>query len=450
MKFLFPNLFLIFNILGTEYIPQKIIAQPIQTISFADALKRASSISIETNRARQNAKVLESDAEIAELQAKPKIQLTSNIATRLTGVAPRTALTTPAPTKIGTEYLVFDHSYGAQISTSLYDFGRLEATKKKIELQNITAKNQIDETLFGLQNKIAKLYFNASISINQLKFFESHFNLMTEKLKNMEKNYANGLRPETELLRVKLDLARSKLALHKAQAEVKLAKEQLKLSIFPPSEKPDSQQPQFEISAFPQRDINFWKKIIFDAPQFQSTPTETRRRAEQNANLSEIEILRTQKYPQINAILAHQWTGTMFPMTQQTSAQIQLIWEIPWTGQIEKNQEKILLKSEDFELQNTQDRRAFIEKTALAQLQGQINIEQLAETDQQIQEQARFVSLVSKTYENGRSSILEMSAAESDLIALKIEYGRLQKNLASTALDIIEAKGGAAYELFFK
>ena len=73
MKYIFPILFFILNIFGTEFTPQKAAAEPVQNISFADAIKRASSLSIETNRARQNAKVLESDAEIADLQIPMRV-----------------------------------------------------------------------------------------------------------------------------------------------------------------------------------------------------------------------------------------------------------------------------------------------------------------------------------------------------------------------------------------
>lgn len=343
----------------------------------------------------------------------------------------------------------FKQQHALSVSTTLWDFGRQKAAELRAGAQLLLADAQMSESEEALKIRTARFYVAVCSAEEILEVAREQVRNAEQKLNTVMVGYKRGERPQSDVVRLKVELGKAQLFLKRSQDEVMWLKSQL-LSTLSDNLQQLADPGTLRLKPLPSQQPNHWRNFISETgASVPETASLLRLRANKIVLESELDALRAEDSPLITGSAGIQGNGTLFPLKPDLSAQVGLQYFLP-LGQVREQKKIFLLARVRENLLSLEDE---IKSRSDKRLQSRLRIEgilgQIEQQKSQIDLLLEFQKLVRARYFAGRASLLELSNTEDELLANRLELTRLQSNLFSSAIDTAEALGGKSLEKIF-
>jgi|GEM_PF-626537 len=361
------------------------------------------------------------------------------------------------PTLQWGETLGYQKSLGAKqlhaisLSATLWDFGRQAALDLKAQAQVELARAQWQENDDLLKLRTARYYVGLASA-------ESIFALSLEQLRNAESKlqtviaaYKRGERPETDVIKLKVELGKAQLFFNKSKEELAALTAQLYLATNSTAQNLPNQL-VMRIQPLPERSEQQWATFFerWFASSIDSSVSSLARIAANKASLqAELKSLDADNTPLIAAGATLQGVGQLQPVKPDVLAQLNLQYALPLSATRANKRDALLARLKENELAYDEDMKTRRDK----RLQTQVVTDGLLRTidlqKRQISSLLEYQKMMRNRYFSGRASLLELTSTEDDLLANKLELTRLNASLYSAAIDAAESLGGKNLEALF-
>lgn len=398
--------------------------------SFKDVLDAALAQSLEAKKAGLSRSIASIDRKLLSYKALPKLGLSGTIEQRQPKAAnPR------------------EQSYGLSVDYNIYDFGRTSAKRheadyaEKIEMMTIAEINE------ALRWRVARAYLDFLSSLRLLEISRGNLDISSAKMATTKANYQKGLRSENDLIAAEADLGESNLSFEKSQDELRQKRTQLDLLAGFAA---DRSLPREIASADipPLRNAKDWDRLL-QTWALQPSAAEARRGFERKKLEASEDAVTASMLPTIDLALSAQDAGTWEKTERVYAGQLQLNWDIPWSGQHVRERERLSLEKSVIDTEQRIEERDRRDAIALAQDRYEAN-KRLSDTaDKQVQLRARQYELTKLRYNTGKATALELSNVELELGNARLERERISNALTAAVLDLAEAKNLADPSIIF-
>ncbi len=345
------------------------------------------------------------------------------------------------------------HSYGLQMRYNLIDFGRQNSKElsasSQLKLQDL-AKEEADEKIFW---SVVRAYQDISTSERILEITREQKTISENRLSEQNKNYRQGLRPESDVVTAEVDVGKAKIALQNSLNQVFLAKQALAQLIN--SENPN---PSLDFSVIKGNvtavSPTYWDSLIKEIEQ-KSPPATTSQKiisASREALSADEHAIDASTKPVLGTLISAEYSGEgdWSPLRPAASGQLQLTWDIPWNGMSRLSRQSLAINKQDLDLREKSIQQSMRQN----EIHARTLFSQTKILHESMQGQAKLVSrqyqLVQNRYQVGQASALDLSAAENALVILKLDQVRLSSNIAGAIIDLAEARGVRALEILEK
>jgi hypothetical protein len=194
-----------------------------------------------------------------------------------------------------------------------------------------------------------------------------------------------------------------------------------------------------------------WRSLVASWTAFGKSAADRRRERETTALGEDEDLVHATKRPLLSAGLTAQRAGVWGTEPANVySGQVQLSWDVPWSGMSRDELHRIGLRRQDLELQEQQDMKARRDRDAAAQESFRAGEAQWTALAAQVELAARQHELALRRYETGKASAFEVSTAEADLLASQLDLIKLQNALALSLIDIAQARAVTDFGGVFK
>jgi outer membrane protein TolC len=399
--------------------------------AFEEVLAQALSQSLDAKRAALQRDAAVYDRDLVGAGAWPSLGLSAAWGRR----------EPPPATMAGSRALV--HTYEARLAYDLLDFGRLSARREKAAQDLKAAELSIAEVNEALTWEVAGAYHALAAAARLLDITRENVAVAKAKLATIRNNYRTGLRPEADLLAAEGDFGNARLNYERARGEVVAAESALAL-LTRASEVGlgSSAQDQVLVTAAGAvvRDAARWREIVAKWPKGRQSSAAARRAAEREALTAEASLVSASQRPTLSAALTAQSSGPREDLQESYSGQLELSWDVPWSGQSAAQRAEIGARRQILELDETiEDRtRADVEALAMERFENAARLWDVVAA--QVATRTKQYRLVRERYGIGKASALELGTAELDLGNARLEQTRTANALAAAVLDVAEAR----------
>lgn len=343
----------------------------------------------------------------------------------------------------------FKQQHTLSVGTTLWDFGRQAAQELKAASQRLAAEAQSAEAEEVLRVRTARLYAAVcaadavhAIAQEQLRNAES-------KLKTVTAAYQRGERPQSDVIKLKIELGKAQLFVRKSQDESALLKTQL---LLPASSQPLPAESlaSARFRQLPQRSVEQWKVLMNElSSNLTDAAVFARLNAAKISLEAELDALQGDSYPLVSGSAGVQAGGQLFPLKPDLTAQVNLQYSFSLNSLRDQRKSVVLVKVRE-NLLNREDelksRRERLQQSTL-RIDGVLQQKELQKS--QVELLLEYQKLVRTRYFAGRASLLELTGTEDELLANRLEMTRLELALFVAAIDASEAGGGKKLEKIF-
>ncbi len=410
----------------------------IYALDFQSFLQKSKQNSQAIAIARSKQQSAQLKAEIASYNPFTKLQLQSS----LSG-----AKEANANTSLQDANFSKNQGHQLQLSLPLFDFGKQWAT------ENAALKRR-DESDLDLQLEHQNLaifsaeYFeNAIYNFEIVKKTKEQLNIAKEKLTNQTKNFQQGLKPEADLISAKLDFTRAELNAQRAENEFKIAIKNLRFLMAE------------DIQNAPPLSLSYDFLTSADIEQIMSRhasknfyETYEIKKLNLEAQALDLELKSIDKniWPSLSSTLRASEQGQLSPLYPRLEAALQLTWELPVTGKHFKDQDANRSAKTTVEL----SKQKLIDDTKLELHLNLARLKQLAVDSSTLKNQVELAQkqkiLITKRYQNGAASALDLSIADNQLVTLELEYLKNNHDTRLKAIEITQIIGEEYLPQLFK
>ncbi len=409
-------------------------AQPISgnspELDFQAVLKLVREASPALKRGQFLVDASESTSAATVAQSAPNLQLSNSIGWQKSASHPRQ-----------------QHALG--LSATLWDFGRQSAEELKAKANLDVSRAQLNEFGEALKARTARYYVALAASQAVMKVAQEQSKNAESKLSTVIAAYKRGERPQTDVVKLKVELGRSQIFLAKSQDEFFALTSQLQLTTRTFSATQEV-VPSLRIKPLVERSDSDWRRLG-EKWQQQTLTSSTLQKLEagERALQADLRSLEANFFPIVGGSIAAQGNGSLHPVKPDFLAQLNLQYNFPLSSGLSFKRSALLARLAEIKLAAEEERKIRSDRI----IQSRIRLEGLTKTIElqraQIQTLLDYQLLVRTRYFAGRASLLELTTTEDDLLSNRIELTRLQTSLYTAALDAAEALGGTNLENLF-
>jgi outer membrane protein TolC len=401
-------------------------AQPAEPLTFAKAMTAATSRSIDAQRAALAEDQAAADLAVLEHENEAKLGVSGIWGAR----RPKAAAGSAAR----------DQVYELSLSKTLYDFGRhaarIEQSKSARDVKNL-AREEVTE---ALRYRVARAFAEIAAAERQIAVAADEVDISGAKLKQQQTNYRRGLRPESDVVTAEADVGRAQLGLIRAQDAARTARLSLARLMGVESGPVAGALPA---KATALQEPSVWRGLVGRWADFAKTAAATRREREVQALSADEELISATKRPvlsgSVNAQHAASWDDG-FGKPQYTG-QVELSWDVPWSGMSRDELRRVAIERQDLGLQDASETRARSDQDALGRAALDASAAQWDALVKQRQLAERQLKLVQRRYESGNATATEVSTAESQLVDVRSSQAQLAASMVDAVIDVAEARG---------
>ncbi len=415
------------------------------TLNLSDAVNQALSNSLDAKRAVLKLDQAKINASVIDASNDPTLGLSSTWGVRWQ------KRTDNSPARFEEQSKI--HSYGAQLRYNLLDFGRQNAKEtaagSQLKLQEL-AKEEADEQIFW---SVVRAYQEVAANERILEITKEQLSISESRLTEQNKNYRQGLRPESDVVTAEVDVGKAKIAIQNAMNSVLLSKQDLAQLISP-----DSSTVSLEFSVVRGKvsasSSTSWDQLIKEIESRATEVTISQKiiSANRDALKAEEDAIDSSNKPFVGAVVSAEYSGEgeWSPMRPAASGQLQLTWDVPWNGMTRLSRQSLAINRQDLEfrekdLQQTLQQSETYARTLIAQTKT---------LHTAMEAQAKLVNkqfqLVQNRYKVGQASALDLSTAENALVNMKLDQIRLSSNVAGAIIALAKARGVRSLEILSK
>jgi outer membrane protein TolC len=407
-------------------------AQPSQQaqMDYQAFLQRVKTVSLSLQRGKQLLDAAWATRSATELQDSPTLQLSNGLALQHS---------------LGK----FRQQHALALSATLWDFGRQQAQELRAQAQVEVSEAQLAEFEESLRAKTARFYVALQAAETIYSLAEEQLRNTQSKLQTVTAAYRRGERPQTDVIKLKVEEGRAQLFLSRAQDERAALAAQLLLATVDDTTKVENLD-SVSLKPLPERNSSQWN-AFFLALEKRTLEAATLLKLAANERVlrSELSALNAEKYPTIGSSAAMQANGTLAPIKPDVLAQLNLQYNIPLTSQRDYRRSALLARVKEVQLNQSEEKKNRQDKIFQSKVRAQGVLRTLELQRNQIETLLEYQKLVRTRYFAGRASLLELTTTEDDLLAQRLELARLQSTLYLIALDAADALGGKYFEELF-
>lgn len=334
-------------------------------------------------------------------------------------------------------------SYGVTAQYNVYDFGRLDARleqAKAVEDIALLGRQEINEALSW---RLAWAYLDLLASIHLRDVSRTNFTASQARLESVRKDYRMGLRSERDFVAAQADLGSFKLSIQAAESSVRRAVKALAL-ITGLQLGMDGSGAEPGLDGAPEllaRTPAAWRSLISRWDGMRLSRSQIRRAAEKSALATEEKLIEASNRPTLDLQLRAEEAGNWGEKLEELyTGQIQLNWDLPWTGRARDQHQLISLRRQSIEF----DEAIELKQRSDAEQAGLQDFELALERWQAVGDQETLREkqhrLVREGYAGGTASAFEVSTSELDLGNMRMEKIRTLNSLIAAVLVIAEAR----------
>lgn len=399
------------------------------TLDFAAVLQRVRSTSLTLQRSKILEESASSNESAVKSQAGANIQLGQSLSASFVSR--------------------FKQQHTLSVSTTLWDFGRQAAQELKAGAQRLAAEAQSAEAEEALRVRTARLYAAVCAADAVLAIAQEQLRNAESKLKTVTAAYLRGERPQSDVIKLKIETGKAQLFVKKSQDESAILKTQLLLPVTVQPEPAESLASK-RLRPLPQRSAAQWKTLLSELSSNLKDAGVFARLAAGKVSLeAELDALQGDSYPLVNASAGVQAGGQLFPLKPDFTMQLNLQYIIPLSAVRDQRRSALLSKVRENLLNRDDELKSRSEKIQQSSLRVDGVLQQKDLQKSQIELLLEFQKLVRARYFAGRASLLELTGSEDELLANKLELTRLELTLFVAAIDASEAVGGKNLEKIF-
>jgi outer membrane protein TolC len=329
------------------------------------------------------------------------------------------------------------------VTAPLWDFGRQSAQELKAAAQVFAADTQSAEGKEILRVRTARFYIAAAAASDVVAELQDQLRNADVKLKAVTQSYLRGERPQTDVVRLKVELGKAQLQVRRAQDDER----GLQLQVSQLIGSSDS----FALKPLSKRSLEHWQWVL---KRLTVRPQETaaieRLRSNKALLESELSALDAEGLPVISGSAGVQALGTLTPLKPEFLVQLSVQHSLPLSSARDFKKESVLARLRENRLSLDEEMKNRSDKIQQSQRRMESLLQQLELQKVQIAMLLEHQKLIRARYFAGRASLLELSNTEDELLANRLELTRLNAGLYTAAVDAFEALGGKDLETLFQ
>jgi len=404
--------------------------QPSTPLDFSAVLQKVRAVSYSLQRSQQLVEAAQASHAATGLQDFPALQLSNGLAYQQSVGKLR-------------------QQHALALSATLWDFGRQQAQELRAQAQVELSEAQLSEQDEVLRAKTARYYVALHAAERILALAEEQLRNAQSKLQTVNAAYRRGERPQTDVVKLKVEEGRAQLFLSRSQDEHAALSAQLLLSTLADSTSFNA-QPRLRFKPLPERAVAQWSELFVGwEKHVPESASFLKIVANEKAVQAELHSIDAERFPTIGSTAALQANGSLLPIKPDFLAQLNLQYSIPLTSQRNMRRSALLARVKEIQLNRTEENKNRRDKVVQSRIRAQGVLRTLDLQRAQIETLLEYQKLIRNRYFAGRATLLELTTTEDDLLAQRLELARLQSNLYLIALDAADALGGKHIEELF-
>ncbi len=330
-----------------------------------------------------------------------------------------------------------DQRHAIQLTLPLYDFGRQSdldgAATKRLE------ESAHDKTLaeVGIQALAGRIFVNAIHGKSVYEKAKAQFEIAAAKLRKQKDNFAQGLRPEADLIAAEIDFSKAEATFARADHDYQIYLNDLKFF----AGKAGSSVP-LQVS-YDSLMISELKNLFTKSPpdDLNNHPKISKIQAELAALDFDRQHDSDTRWPMLNGALRFGENGSLSPLYPRLEASLQLTWDIPVNQKMTKTllQNRARYSEAEINLSGIRDELQQSYKQGLQKLNNYSNEHELL--SKQLELASRQVLVTERRYQNGSATALELSVVENQLVTFELQELDLVYRARLQAVDLYEISG---------
>jgi outer membrane protein TolC len=411
-------------------------------LNFSSLLQRAREASPELVAARTRIEISQAALSGAEHTGLPTAQVSSTLSSRLEREGARSSEGS-AKLKLGKAgAFSAEQSHLIGVTVPLYDGGRAKAQQQAASARVEQANDSLAELDHDTAQSVARICSRYLAALSILALAELQERSAATKFNEIQAAYRRGERSELDITRAEFERARAVIARDKAKGERLLLDRTLSDFINRPGVPPTLD--------LKQQSPDGWQNLMsrIKSEPIRS-PASARRLREREALKAELELVAASDSLTLNAQAGAGVGGMLVPLRPLATAQLQLVWPLPWNRASGSDRERLLLSLRAVDEAEAEDNRSRAEMAQKAELAMELLRQEFEAQSNQLAVLQRYVKLMKRRYDAGRASALELGESEDQLLTVRLERERIQSQIADRVIDYADARGFVDYAPFF-
>lgn len=399
-------------------------------LDFPSVLARVREASHALKRARAQVDAAEFSRIATELQSYPNLQVSNSLAWQQSSSS-------------------LKQQHTLALSATLWDFGRQKAQELRAVSQLRVSQAQLSEADELLKNRTARFYVSMAAADSVLKLALEQSKNAESKLQTVTSAYKRGERPQTDVVKLKVEAGRAALFAARARDEFSLLTAQLQL-LSQAETAQVNRESTWSLKGLRERSAEDWE-LLFSGWEKRSSQAATLAKLAANEQIlrAELESLESESYPVLGANASALGAGALTPFKPDALAQINLQYTLPLADVRGNKRSALRARINEAQLAQMEEQKLRLDKF----VQSKIRLEGLGKNlqlqRQQIETLLDYQKLVRARYTAGRASLLELTTTEDDLLANRLEVARLLASIYTAAIDAAEAMGQPNFDDLF-
>lgn len=406
-----------------------------QIWSLQDAWARAQSRSTTLAQAQSKASASELSLTLTRMNDDPKLSVEAAQSARWS--KPETVTRTDTGWQRG-------QSYKGRLAYNLWDFGRQAASEQQAVANVASEQGEVRSRSAGLFWEVTRGYFDVVAAERVLEVSQEQLRLSETRLKQQERLFYSGMRPEQDATAARVDHARAKMLVLQAEQDLSLAAQAFAGLI------------EVDLGSAAGIKLARQKGVVDEGPaawQTLADAMQPQEPAETEAIKQKISALQAES----EGITARDWpllslavdagyvsaAADALPLIPVASANLLLTWEIPWNGRSREEEVRLasLRRTLALDLAKIKQQQSQASAIAMQRIAGAQRQHELLSAQSKLLGEQR--QQIERRYLAGQASALELSLAEQAVLASALERARLTNQVTWHLLDLAKARGVA-------
>lgn len=378
----------------------------------------------------ENSTASQLEAEAAAVESYPILSLNSSLGWQKNNDNPR-------------------QQHALEISASIWDFGRQSAQELRAQLRVKTSQAQSAEFESLLKGNAARLYVSLNSSQSIIRLAEEQIRNAKSKLNAVTSSYKRGERPQTDVVRMQVELGKAQIFFNKAQSEFDQLSAELHMLMTADASRMTSGK--LRLKPLPERSEDEWQNLM---SQWQepdpNNPTLVRLRTAQEDIKAQLSLQRAEGWPQLKLGAGTQSQGELVSLASDFFTRLSFHYQLPLSPQrsleAQSNQRKLSEAQLAFEEEQNNLNRQLSQSRV--RIQGLLLSAALQK--KQINTLRQYQKLTRSRYFAGKASLLEFTTTEDELLANELELSRIQFSLYSESAAVAQILGQNKTETLFE